>query len=137
MTSTTSPLLPGWMLDEVASAGRENLDPDHVARYDAKEDAGAAGEVAFLQHLGLVEDATVIDLGAGTGQFTLAVAPHCARVVAVCSEPCSPYTCRQDARAAMAAYLRSGRSGTWCCWRCNSPKPASPRCLAKTSTGQR
>jgi len=33
--------------------------------------------------LNLLEDATVIDLGAGTGQFTLAVAPHCARVVAV------------------------------------------------------
>lgn len=63
--------------------GRENLDADHVARYDAKEDAGAAEEVALLQQLGLLEGATVIDLGSGTGQFTLAVAPHCARVVAV------------------------------------------------------
>jgi hypothetical protein len=33
--------LPGWLLDEVASAGRENLDAGHVGRYDAKEDAGA------------------------------------------------------------------------------------------------
>lgn len=84
MTATyRQPLLPGWMLDEVASAGRENLDADHVGRYDAKEDAGAVEEVALLQRLGLAEDASVIDLGAGTGQFTLAVAPHCARVVAV------------------------------------------------------
>jgi ubiquinone/menaquinone biosynthesis C-methylase UbiE len=75
------------MLDEVASAGRENLDPDHVARYDAKEDAGAAEEVTLLLRLGLPEDATVVDLGAGTGQFTLAVAPHCARVVAVDVSP--------------------------------------------------
>jgi ubiquinone/menaquinone biosynthesis C-methylase UbiE len=84
MTATTSqPRRPGWMLDEAANAGRENLDADHVGRYDAKEDAGAADEVAFLQRLGLLQDATVVDLGAGTGQFTVAVAPHCARVVAV------------------------------------------------------
>lgn len=85
MTATTArpPLLRGWMLDEVASAGRENLDADHVARYDAKEDAGAGEEVALLQRLGVLKNATVIDLGAGTGQFTLTVAPHCARVVAV------------------------------------------------------
>jgi ubiquinone/menaquinone biosynthesis C-methylase UbiE len=84
MTATTSePPLPGWMLNEVASAGRENLDADHVGRYDAKEDAGAAEEVAMLQRLGVLEGATVVDLGAGTGQFTLTVAPYCARVVAV------------------------------------------------------
>ena len=39
--------MAGWMLDEVASAGRENLDPVHVARYDGKEDAGAAREIAL------------------------------------------------------------------------------------------
>jgi ubiquinone/menaquinone biosynthesis C-methylase UbiE len=71
------------MLDEVASAGRENVDADHVGRYDAKEDAGAVEEVALLSRLSLLQDATVVDLGAGTGQFTMAVAPHCARVVAV------------------------------------------------------
>ena len=31
---------PTWRLDEVASAGRENLDAEHVALYDEKEDAG-------------------------------------------------------------------------------------------------
>jgi ubiquinone/menaquinone biosynthesis C-methylase UbiE len=75
--------LPGWLLDEVASAGRENLDPEHVSRYDGKEDAGAGDEVALLSDLGLTRDSVVIDIGAGTGQFTLAVAPRCARVVAV------------------------------------------------------
>lgn len=29
----------GWRLNEVASAGRENLDPDYVALYDEKSDA--------------------------------------------------------------------------------------------------
>lgn len=86
---------PGWLLDEVASAGRENLDAGHVARYDPKEDAGAAEEVALLQRRGLGPDAVVVDVGAGTGQFTLAVAPVCARVVAV------------DVSAVMLARLRS------------------------------
>jgi SAM-dependent methyltransferase len=74
---------PGWMLDELASAGRENLDADHIARYDGKEDAGAIDEVRYLQGAGLTDASVVIDMGAGTGQFTLAVAPVCARVVAV------------------------------------------------------
>ncbi|MCW3001930.1 MAG: class SAM-dependent methyltransferase [Conexibacter sp.] len=74
---------PGWLLDEVPSAGRENLDPTHVGRYDDKEDAGAAQEVEMLVGLGLTHDSVVMDLGAGTGQFTVAVAPHCARVIAV------------------------------------------------------
>jgi SAM-dependent methyltransferase len=78
---------PGWLLDEVAVAGRENLDPLHVARYDAKEDAGAAAEVDLLAELGLGPDSAVVDLGAGTGQFVLAAAPRCRRVVAVDVSP--------------------------------------------------
>ncbi len=78
---------PGWMLDEVASAGRENLDASHVSRYDAKEDAGALGEIALLEELGLTPGSVVVDVGAGTGQFTLAVASACARVVAVDVSP--------------------------------------------------
>ena len=74
---------PGWLLDEVASAGRENLDARHVSRYDSKEDAGAAEEVQYLSGLGLTTKSVVVDLGAGTGQFVLAVARACARVVAV------------------------------------------------------
>lgn len=76
-----------WLLDEVASAGRENFDCDHAARYDEKEDAGVAEEVELLMGLGLDQRSTVVDLGAGTGQFTLAVAPVCARVVAVDISP--------------------------------------------------
>jgi ubiquinone/menaquinone biosynthesis C-methylase UbiE len=74
---------PGWLLDEIASAGRENLDAGHASRYDSKEDAGASGEVQMLTRLGLTGESVVIDLGAGTGQFTLAVAPACGQVVAV------------------------------------------------------
>lgn len=45
--------LPGWLLDEVAGAGRENVDVEHVARYDAKEHADADEELVLLKELGL------------------------------------------------------------------------------------
>jgi len=77
----------GWWLDEAASAGRENLDPVHVARYDDKEDAGAAAEVDLLVEVGLRRDGTIVDLGAGTGQLAVTVAPVCARVVAADVSP--------------------------------------------------
>jgi hypothetical protein len=56
---------PGWMLDEKATAGRENLDVDHVARYDSKEDAGAAAEVALMTELGLSAYSIVVEIGVG------------------------------------------------------------------------
>ncbi|HEV2070066.1 MAG TPA: class I SAM-dependent methyltransferase [Acidimicrobiales bacterium] len=86
-SSAPSPSHPRWLLDELATAGRENLDPDHVARYDDKEDAKATGELAVLFEHGLDQRCEVVDLGAGTGQFTFAVAGVCARVVAVDVSP--------------------------------------------------
>jgi len=74
-------------LDELAYAGRENRDAEHVARYDGKMDSGAADELAALRAAGLGEDATVIDLGAGTGQFALAAAGVVRRVIAVDVSP--------------------------------------------------
>jgi ubiquinone/menaquinone biosynthesis C-methylase UbiE len=58
-----------------------------VALYDDKENANAAAEVERLVELGLDSRSTVVDLGAGTGQFTLAVAPVCGSVVAVDVSP--------------------------------------------------
>lgn len=87
MPSDRKPDPPGWLLDEVASAGRENLDVEHVSRYDSKEDAGAADEVLLCQALGLTRDSVVVEIGAGTGQFTIAVAPACAQVIAVDVSP--------------------------------------------------
>lgn len=76
-----------WMLDEVKSAGRENLDAGHASQYDVKEDASVMGELALMKKLGLNGQSEVVDIGAGTGQFTLAVASACARVVAVDISP--------------------------------------------------
>jgi len=79
--------MKGWVLDELASAGRENLDAQHVARYDGIEDAAAGGEVQLLRDLGMNRSSTVVDMGAGTGQFTIAVAPYVRQVIAVDISP--------------------------------------------------
>jgi len=78
---------PGWLIDEIANAGRENVDVAHVERYDAKMDSRAADEVALLRSAGLGASSVIVDLGSGTGQFALAVATTCQRVVAVDVSP--------------------------------------------------
>ncbi len=73
-----------WWLDEIRHAGRENLDQAHVQRYDAKMDADAAEELRMLHDTGALRStSTIVDIGAGTGQFALAAARACERVVAV------------------------------------------------------
>src|ERR1700684_3873138 len=78
---------PGWLLDELANAGRENLDGAHVERYDRKMDARATEEVELLRSWGLDASSVVVELGCGTGQFALTVARLCRRVVAVDVSP--------------------------------------------------
>ncbi|HVA90614.1 MAG TPA: class I SAM-dependent methyltransferase [Chloroflexota bacterium] len=85
----------GWVFDEFAHAGEEHLDPRYVASYDRKALVDPTEDLALFRDLGLDETCTVIDLGAGTGAFALAVAPLCRRVVAV------------DVSPAMLALLRA------------------------------
>lgn len=75
------------MLDEIEHAGRENLDAEHVSLYDSKEGWDVASEVELLIDLGLDEGSLLVDMGAGTGQLTMAVARRGARVVAVDISP--------------------------------------------------
>lgn len=96
---TESPARPGWRLDQVAHAGRENLDAGHVARYDLIEDASADREVALLQEWGLRRESVVVELGTGTGQFALTVAAVVDRVIAV------------DVSSVMLAELRAKLAG--------------------------
>ena len=92
--------MESWFPDELVTAGRENLDPAHVARYDHKQDSQALAEVELLLALGLPDRPIVIDLGAGTGQFSLAMAPHAERVVAVDVSPVMLERLRAKLRAA-------------------------------------
>ena len=101
-----------WVLDELANAGRENLDEAHVARYDDKEDADAADEVELLQQRGLLDhSSTVVDLGAGTGQFALAAAGRCARMVAVDVSPVMLRRLRTNVDASKASNVEIVAAG--------------------------
>ena len=78
---------PPWFLDEVAHAGREQLDPIYVPTYDDKAGTDPAADLALLRTQGLNATHTLVDLGAGTGSFALAAAPLCRRVIAVDVSP--------------------------------------------------
>jgi ubiquinone/menaquinone biosynthesis C-methylase UbiE len=80
---------PPWTLDELAHAGPEHLDPGFVAGFDRKQGyPDPAEDIDALRAHGVGADATVVDLGAGTGRFALAAARAFAHVVAVdVSEP--------------------------------------------------
>ncbi|MFY1670736.1 class I SAM-dependent methyltransferase [Plantactinospora sp. WMMB334] len=87
---------PDWWPDELVHAGPEHLDPAYVDGYDRKAGHDPQPDLDLLRRHGLDADATLVDLGAGTGRFALAAAPRCRRVVAV------------DVSAAMLARLRAG-----------------------------
>src|ERR1700760_3246084 len=73
--------MPIWRLDEAVHAGPEHLDPAYAAAFDTKSPTDWSEDVEALAALG--PDATVVDLGAGTGGFALALAPRVRRVIAV------------------------------------------------------
>lgn len=89
---------PAWWFDERSHAGHEHLDPAYVAGYDRKAGIDAAAEVELLRGLGLDEDSVLVDLGAGTGEVTLAAARVCRRVVAVDVSPAMLDALRAKAR---------------------------------------
>src|SRR4051794_37807122 len=74
---------PDWYPDELAHAGPAHLDPTYIVTYDRKAGTDPTEDVAALRALGLDQSSVLVDLGAGTGTFTLAVAPHCRQVIAV------------------------------------------------------
>jgi SAM-dependent methyltransferase len=76
-----------WYPDELELAGPEHLDAEFVAGYDRKQQFDPSDDVALLAELGVGPDATIVDLGAGTGTFTLAAAPSVGHVVAVDISP--------------------------------------------------
>jgi SAM-dependent methyltransferase len=74
---------PEWMLDELAHAGDEHFDAEHLRIYDQKSATDPSEDVNVLRELGINHESTLVDFGAGTGTFALAIAPFCGRVVAL------------------------------------------------------
>jgi ubiquinone/menaquinone biosynthesis C-methylase UbiE len=102
-----------WMLDELAHAGPEHLDPAFVAGYERKQgypDPGAE-DLAVLAAHGLDDTSTVVDLGAGTGRFALAAARRFGQVTAVDISPAMLELLRQRAAAAGVANLECVQAG--------------------------
>ena len=110
LQGTCSHSVKSWVLDELAHAGRENLDAQHVARYDGIEDADAEVEVQLLCGLGMDRSSIVVDLGAGTGQFAIAAAPHVRQVIAVDISPVMLSALRAEHREV------SGTTMCSACW---------------------
>jgi putative AdoMet-dependent methyltransferase len=92
-----STVKPNWFYNEFKYSGVDYTDAEQVAVYDKRHqrfrDYQKFAE-AVMARLGLGAEATVIDLGAGTGAFALNAAPHCKTVYAV------------DVSAAMLDYTR-------------------------------
>jgi SAM-dependent methyltransferase len=90
------PMSGSWMIDELAHAGPEHLDPAFVAGFDRKQGRPDPGpDLDVFRGHGLGTESVVVEFGAGTGQFALAAATVFGRVVAV------------DVSPAMVAYLRT------------------------------
>jgi ubiquinone/menaquinone biosynthesis C-methylase UbiE len=101
-----------WMLDELAHAGPEHLDPGFVAGFDRKQGYPDADEdLAVLREHGIGRESTVVDLAAGTGQFALAAAPEVARVVAVDVSAAMQDRLRQRAARAGLANVECVQAG--------------------------
>ncbi|HEV8063683.1 MAG TPA: class I SAM-dependent methyltransferase [Acidimicrobiales bacterium] len=100
-----------WWLDEMAHAGPEHLDPEFVAGYDRKQAMDFGPEVELLRARGLTSQSTVVDLAAGSGGLTLAVAPHCKRVVAVDISPAMTALIRRQSLAQGAENIEVVESG--------------------------
>jgi SAM-dependent methyltransferase len=108
-----------WKFDESAHAGPEHLDAEYVAGYDRKAGTDPAEDVQVLRDAGVTEGSVVVDLGAGTGTFAVAMAPWCREVVAVdVSAPMRAATrerCRElgihNVRGVEAGFLSYEHSG--------------------------
>ena len=101
-----------WMLDELAHAGPEHLDPAFVAGFDRKQGyPDPAEDLAVLREHGIGQAATVVDLGTGTGRFALAAAPLVRRVVAVDVSPAMLAVLRQRVTEARLGNVECVRAG--------------------------
>jgi len=101
-----------WMLDELAHAGPEHLDPDFIAGYERKQGyPDPSSDLDIFERHGLGRDSEVVDLGAGLGQFALAAAGRFGHVTAVDVSPAMVTALRQRAAEAGLTSLDCVQAG--------------------------
>jgi SAM-dependent methyltransferase len=99
------------LLDELALAGPEHLDPAYVASYERKAAADPDETLSLLRRHGFGARSTLVDLGAGTGAFGVAAAQACKKVVAVDVSPAMVAAIRANATAHRCANLEAVQAG--------------------------
>ena len=73
-----------WLLDESAHAGPEHFDSGFVSGYDSKQGyPDPTEDIDLFARYGLGPTSVILDLGAGTGQFSLAAARQFGSVRAI------------------------------------------------------
>ncbi|MBB6017640.1 class I SAM-dependent methyltransferase [Deinococcus radiopugnans] len=88
-----------WLFNELAAAGREHLDAEQVAAYDAKAQFDPAPDLALLKVLGLSRTSWLMDVGGGTGTFALQAAKECQQVILVDPSPAMMEAAARKAQA--------------------------------------
>ena len=107
-----SSMAESWMIDELAHAGPEHLDPDFVAGYERKQGyPDPSSDLDIFERQGLGPGSEVIDLGAGLGQFAIAAARRFGHVTAVDVSPVMLDALRHRAAAAGLANLDCVQAG--------------------------
>ncbi len=91
---------PGWQYNELKFSGVDYSSVEQVAAFDAvhkKFRDYANGTEEIIRRLGIDSNTTVIDLGSGTGAFTLHAAGRCKKIHAVDISAAMIDYCRQQA----------------------------------------
>lgn len=106
------PMTQPWMIDELAHAGPEHLDPAFVAGFDNKQGYPDPAEdlAVFVAH-GLDQASTLLDLGTGSGQFAIPAARQFGQVIAVDVSPAMLQLLSRRAAEASLRNLRCVKAG--------------------------
>lgn len=111
------PETPAWQYDQFPQIGTDYGSPEEVEAYDKRMSSlrNIDAETShIIEALELKPGSTVIELGAGTGEFAIAAARRCSRVYAVdISQVMLHYAARKAHSRAVGniEFVRPGHNG--------------------------